>query len=1442
MNTVTLATSSVSSKPQLSCICRSEPFVSKYALKRHKNKCPAVRQQTTGILERAKKYWDQKVAEIRTNLSANSTELPGPSQAHTSGVSGEATVHVAVPLEETPPTIDEPEPTVQPSRRRLYASAPNFTTAPDEFGLKKRFLYSEPPTHDPDAHTTLMDRYDANTYAQVPVAERDETDGPPRSSQPFGPYPNESSFNIGEWYWSQNTEKSEKDFKDLVSRLTSTTFLAGDLNDVKWKKVSTQLGSNKEEVPDGEGDWIEDNGWRTSSIEIQVPFNSHTREPGVETFKVGTLHHRSIVDALKEKLANKDSDRLFHYEPFELLWQPHPELPETRVFSDVYNSDAFLKAHREVQDPTNNPDCPLERVVVGLMFWSDQTHCTAFGTSKVWPLYMGFGNESKYRRSQPTSNLCEHVAYFESLPEEINDLISRRTRGPVPPGLITFLNREVFHQQWSLILDDELVDAIENGIVITCCDGIRRRFYFRIFTYSADYPEKILIASIRRGHCPCPRCLTPLKNFHDMGTVEDKSFRQNNPRRFDEKAYVGIVEARKAIYEKGVSAYGDKMHRDIMGEFNGLAPTKNAFISKLHRSGFDIGSALVVDLLHEFEIGVWKQLFNHLIRLLDSLGQGSMHVHELDRRFRSVPIFGNTIRRFSKNTSNMTRRAARDFEDVLQCSIPVFETLFPMQFSDCISKLLFLCCQWHALAKLRMHTEFTVSMLEETTTALGNQFRVFMNEVCSKVRTYELPHETEARLKRLKKRAAKEVEDKDDADTLDDLPTSTPYAGTPTGPSSPTLPPHDADSHLPTIIVTPPQDLSMDIDPTPPIPIQNTNVAPSPPIEQPQRTGGKRKAADHGGPVTAKKPRTSFEPRVTRSMTRAQSQNTGAVANTTTTSTDTPIISNVNTSSTPASSSNKATNDRNEGGSTSSKNASTTRGHGKTALKKAGNNRAAGSDKRTGKGKGKEVERMEEVVEAGKGVGKGRKGSKAIGIDAGNVLSDPGNEARFQTETSNGPIAQARKGKKNLKTFNLNTVKFHSLADYPGMIRLFGPCDAYSTELGELLHRSPKAWYRRTNKRRVMKQLTRMERRRARMKQLRSRLAKDRKLVADLTGHMAAARLPHLSYYIGASENVFHPLPNFAQNGAYRHDPVCNNFIFKLKTFLRDRISETLPAYLSALFPNDSLPPGALRPLEWFQVPVSDNRIYSHKLLRVKYTTYDARIDEDLIHLGTDNHNIMVHNPDYQHGSGGHPYRYGKVIGIYHANFDLRSLVDPSIAHLVSDKPPLTTEFLWVRWYRHLPPQTSFHMDRLEFEELTEPDSTTFICPSNVIRACHIIPRFTIGPKYPAGHGGTSKFAGDEDDWNSYYVNRFADRDMFMRYWWGHAVGHRYARLDPTTIALENERIKSIAPKEVVAMDKAMVRDEDDDDDVASVASSTADDAYMAIDELDELASYGLRD
>jgi hypothetical protein len=38
-------------------------------------------------------------------------------------------------------------------------------------------------------------------------------------------------------------------------------------------------------------------------------------------------------------------------------------------------------------------------------------------------------------------------------------------------------HRELYHTQWAIILDDELLDAYVHGIMIDCCDGIRLRFY-----------------------------------------------------------------------------------------------------------------------------------------------------------------------------------------------------------------------------------------------------------------------------------------------------------------------------------------------------------------------------------------------------------------------------------------------------------------------------------------------------------------------------------------------------------------------------------------------------------------------------------------------------------------------------------------------------------------------------------------------------------------------------------------------------------------------------------------------------------------------------------------------------------------------------------------------------------------------------------------------------
>ncbi|KAJ3530358.1 hypothetical protein NMY22_g8609 [Coprinellus aureogranulatus] len=543
------------------------------------------------------------------------------------------------------------------------------------------------------------------------------------TTESFEPFPNLSSFEIGEWFWGQGTQKSVKDFKALIQILTSPDFSIDDIRKTKWTRIFHELARNKEELRPSRPQWIDDSGWKESDIKVEVPLHSRMAEgKGVEEYLAGKLHHRSIVSIVEEKIRNAQDSQFFHYEGFELMWKPGEGegSPEYRVLSEMYQSDAFLKAQREVREstPPEIKDCELPRVVVGLLFWSDASQMSTFSTSKLWPLYMLFANESKYRRNVDDSGLGIHVAYFDSLPDSFKDYLTRRSGGKIPPDLMAHMNREYFHAQWKIILDEDLLKAIVEGIVIICPDGVARRFFIRIFTYSADYPEKVMIATIKtKSDCPCVRCLVVKQNLNKTGTIEDKIFREAHPRVDNMSRYMQVVRARDEI-EGGGAVMGAGVTA-VLRHSN--APTINAFSRRLSISthtGFDIFASLVVDLLHEFEIGVFKSFWFHLIRILNASEPGAVLVHRLNRRYRLTPTFNQTIRRFHASVSQLKRRAARDYEDILQCSIPAFDGLLEEPLNSFVITLLYLNARWHALAKLRMQTDATVALLDETTERL----------------------------------------------------------------------------------------------------------------------------------------------------------------------------------------------------------------------------------------------------------------------------------------------------------------------------------------------------------------------------------------------------------------------------------------------------------------------------------------------------------------------------------------------------------------------------------------------------------------------------------------------------------------------------------------------------------------------------------------------------
>ncbi|KIM53598.1 hypothetical protein SCLCIDRAFT_77273, partial [Scleroderma citrinum Foug A] len=113
-------------------------------------------------------------------------------------------------------------------------------------------------------------------------------------------------------------------------------------------------------------------------------------------------------------------------------------------------------------------------------------------------------------------------------------------------------------------------------------------------------------------------------------------------------------------------------------------------------------------------------------------------------RYRMVPTFGgDTIHKFTSNTLEMKRMAACDFEDVLQCAIPVFDALLPEPHNKNVMALLFTCAYWHGLAKLCMHTDETLMLLDTVTEHLGQQLCHFQLKTCAAFSTQELKQEAE---------------------------------------------------------------------------------------------------------------------------------------------------------------------------------------------------------------------------------------------------------------------------------------------------------------------------------------------------------------------------------------------------------------------------------------------------------------------------------------------------------------------------------------------------------------------------------------------------------------------------------------------------------------------------------------------------------------------------
>jgi len=114
-----------------------------------------------------------------------------------------------------------------------------FRTPSNIFGLVQQYFTSTPPSHNPEEYVTLTD------LLFIPGNSHKEPDLPTTSGSDaqYHPYPNRSSFQLGEWYWNQGVQKSQSDYMKLLKILGDTSFDTTDVSSTHWKKSTPTLAS-----------------------------------------------------------------------------------------------------------------------------------------------------------------------------------------------------------------------------------------------------------------------------------------------------------------------------------------------------------------------------------------------------------------------------------------------------------------------------------------------------------------------------------------------------------------------------------------------------------------------------------------------------------------------------------------------------------------------------------------------------------------------------------------------------------------------------------------------------------------------------------------------------------------------------------------------------------------------------------------------------------------------------------------------------------------------------------------------------------------------------------------------------------------------------------------------------------------------------------------------
>jgi len=327
-----------------------------------------------------------------------------------------------------------PGPPARPTRIRRFpqhwrdfeaTSYTPITTAPqvNEEAFQQRIeppvtqgttITSPPNITDPSPNHSSLNKFRVlRVSATSPATDSSDNQPTPSTPTPVShPFKNDSIFELVKALHLGPSSRTTQGMDAVAKLISSGAVIPAELGDFKAATELRHLDEFSAKSP------IAGGPWQTGSVKIRMPCmrtqdTSFSIEADAPEFEIPGVRYRSLVDLITSKIQDPTTSGSFVCTPFTEWWCPPGSTTPIRIYGEAYSSNIAVQLFEEIKGIPPPADHPhVESVIVLLMLGSDATHLANFGTASLWPIYLFFGNMSKYDSSRPSECAACHLAYL----------------------------------------------------------------------------------------------------------------------------------------------------------------------------------------------------------------------------------------------------------------------------------------------------------------------------------------------------------------------------------------------------------------------------------------------------------------------------------------------------------------------------------------------------------------------------------------------------------------------------------------------------------------------------------------------------------------------------------------------------------------------------------------------------------------------------------------------------------------------------------------------------------------------------------------------------------------------------------------------------------------------------------------------------------------------